>query len=185
VLWTIDIGRSGGSVSYNDTESDFGFNLVLNGVSTGYFDSDVPNPPCIFTGDCQFTGVWVEVFAGTPGQANCFGQSVSALAQQYGGFSTAAKKKFSSVQTLQGNISVYCDTLPERMDPTLVADPPAAQNDPIPSRPQSHCSGLGSPGSSPQCDDAGSRIIIQAHKPKLDGVTLVAAPGGPMPSPAQ
>jgi probable HAF family extracellular repeat protein len=50
-------------------------------------------------------------FAGTPGKPNCFGQSVSALAQQYGGINTAANALgygFSGVGSLQGDIHAYC-----------------------------------------------------------------------------
>ncbi|HEY2539134.1 MAG TPA: hypothetical protein VGI28_06495 [Stellaceae bacterium] len=49
------------------------------------------------------------VFAGTPGKLNCFGKSVSALAQQYGGLhAAAAALGYSSVQVLQNDIAVYC-----------------------------------------------------------------------------
>jgi YVTN family beta-propeller protein len=49
-------------------------------------------------------------FAGTPGKANCHGQSVSALAQQYGGLNNAAAAlSFSSVSALQNAIETYCE----------------------------------------------------------------------------
>jgi hypothetical protein len=55
---------------------------------------------------------WVFVqplFAGTPGQPNCHGQSVSALAQEYGGLAAAASALgYSSVQVLQNAIATYC-----------------------------------------------------------------------------
>ena len=48
-------------------------------------------------------------FAGTPGKANCYGQSVSALAQQYNGLNAAAAAfEFSSVEKLQNAISEFC-----------------------------------------------------------------------------
>jgi hypothetical protein len=48
-------------------------------------------------------------FAGTPGKANCFGQSVTALQAQFGGLDTAAAALgFPSVQALQGAIRAYC-----------------------------------------------------------------------------
>jgi hypothetical protein len=51
----------------------------------------------------------VSLFAGTPGQANCQGQSVSALAQQYGGLAAAAAALgYSSVPVLQNAIAEYC-----------------------------------------------------------------------------
>ena len=50
-------------------------------------------------------------FAGTPGQPNCSGQSVSALAQQFGGISNAAATLgFSSVSDLQSAIETFCAT---------------------------------------------------------------------------
>jgi hypothetical protein len=55
---------------------------------------------------------WVfvqPVFAGTPGKANCHGQSVSALARQYGGLNNAAAALgYSDVSALQGAIMAFC-----------------------------------------------------------------------------
>jgi hypothetical protein len=49
------------------------------------------------------------LFAGTPRQPNCHGQSVSALAQQYGGLAAAAAALgYSSVPVLQNAIVEYC-----------------------------------------------------------------------------
>jgi len=48
-------------------------------------------------------------FAGTPGKANCYGQSVSALARQYGGLNSAARALgFSDVNALQKAILAFC-----------------------------------------------------------------------------
>jgi len=48
-------------------------------------------------------------FSGTPGKANCTGQSVSALAKQYGGLNNAAATLgYSSVSALQNAIMEYC-----------------------------------------------------------------------------
>jgi hypothetical protein len=48
--------------------------------------------------------------AGTPGQANCNGQSISALAQQFGGISAAASNLgFSSVKALQDGFNLFCE----------------------------------------------------------------------------
>jgi hypothetical protein len=53
------------------------------------------------------------VFAGTPGNANCHGKSVSALASQLGGLShAAAALKYASVQSLQDAIQSYCADIP-------------------------------------------------------------------------
>ena len=55
---------------------------------------------------------WVfaqPVFAGTPGKANCHGQSVSALARQYGGLnSAAAALGYADVSALQNAIMGFC-----------------------------------------------------------------------------
>ena len=49
-------------------------------------------------------------FAGTPGKANCFGQSISALARLFDGLNTAAADLgFSSVPTLQNAIQAFCE----------------------------------------------------------------------------
>ena len=61
--------------------------------------------------DTDRTGAaWVFVrFAGLPRSASCHGQSVSALAQQYGGFgSAAAALGYSSVQAMQNGVAIYC-----------------------------------------------------------------------------
>ena len=48
-------------------------------------------------------------FAGTPGKANCFGKSVSALARQFGSLSAAAAAlEFPSVPALQNAILAFC-----------------------------------------------------------------------------
>ena len=52
-------------------------------------------------------------FAGTPGAANCVGQSTSALAQQYGGLADAATAfGFSGVPALQDSIKSFCAASP-------------------------------------------------------------------------
>jgi hypothetical protein len=60
----------------------------------------------------QVGAVWVygpPVFAGTPGTPNCLSQSVSALAQQYGGLSAAAAALgYSDVSALQNAIMAFC-----------------------------------------------------------------------------
>lgn len=48
-------------------------------------------------------------FAGIPGQRDCHGQSVAALAQQFGGLDTAATTLgFSSVKALEDGIRAFC-----------------------------------------------------------------------------
>jgi YVTN family beta-propeller protein len=61
----------------------------------------------------QAFGVFIEPpprFAGTPGKANCYGQSVSALAKQYGGLNAAAAALgFDSLKALQNAIMAFCE----------------------------------------------------------------------------
>ena len=56
---------------------------------------------------------WVyvqSVFAGTPGKANCYSQSVSALARQFGGLNAAAAALgYRSVRALQNAIMEFCE----------------------------------------------------------------------------
>jgi len=50
------------------------------------------------------------VFAGMPGKPNCFGQSVWALARQYGGLNAAASVLgYPSVRALQKAILEFCE----------------------------------------------------------------------------
>jgi hypothetical protein len=59
--------------------------------------------------DNAYYGPAAPVFAGTPGKANCHGQSVSALAKQYGGLNgAAAALNYSSVTALQDAIQKFC-----------------------------------------------------------------------------
>ena len=51
---------------------------------------------------------------GTPGKANCFCKSVSALARQFGSLSAAAAAlEFPSVPALQNAIPAFCCKLTE------------------------------------------------------------------------
>jgi hypothetical protein len=66
-----------------------------------------PHNPCPLTGCIAV--YFSPFFAGTPGQANCHGQSVSALARKFGGLNTAAADLgFSGVPALQNSIRSFC-----------------------------------------------------------------------------
>src|SRR5262245_57720969 len=72
-----------------------------------------PYPPAnafvIYPFAMNFAVTATGVFAGTPGEANCHGQSVSALARQFGGLSNAAAALgCPSVQALQHAITAFC-----------------------------------------------------------------------------
>jgi hypothetical protein len=76
------------------------------------------------------------VFAGTPGVANCTGQTVSALAKQYGGLSgAAAALGFSGVPALQDEIQTFCSgggSLALATNTVLAADRQSGNGDPVP-----------------------------------------------------
>jgi hypothetical protein len=58
----------------------------------------------------EVTDTGFVIFAGTPGKPNCFGQSVSALARQYGGLNAAAEALgYPSVRALQQAIREFCE----------------------------------------------------------------------------
>jgi hypothetical protein len=66
-----------------------------------------PNNPCPTTGCIAV--YFSPFFAGTPGRANCHGQSVSALAQKFGGLNAAAAALgFPGVPALQNAIMTFC-----------------------------------------------------------------------------
>jgi YVTN family beta-propeller protein len=71
----------------------------------------IGSPIVVGSGPFAF-GVFIQPpprFAGTPGYSNCYGQSVSALAKQFGGLNAAAAALgFSSVAVLQNAIMTYC-----------------------------------------------------------------------------
>ena len=86
-----------------------GFSVSLSGdgntaIVGGPFDSSSVGAAWVFTQPVK------PVFAGTPGKANCHGQSVSALAQQFGGLNAAAAALgFPSVSALQNAIMAFCE----------------------------------------------------------------------------
>jgi hypothetical protein len=68
---------------------------------------DGPTPPT-FNMAFSLTGETIPE-AGTPGQANCHGETVSALAHQFEGIHTAASALgFSSVAALQSGLRTFC-----------------------------------------------------------------------------
>jgi hypothetical protein len=66
-------------------------------------------PPPTFNMTFSLTGNTVPA-VGTPGQANCHGESVSGLAAQFGSINAAASALgFSSVQALQDSFRAFCE----------------------------------------------------------------------------
>jgi hypothetical protein len=69
---------------------------------------DGPTPPT-FNMTFSLAGDTITE-AGTPGQANCHGKSVSALAKQFRGIHAAASALgFSSVAALQDGLKAFCE----------------------------------------------------------------------------
>jgi hypothetical protein len=57
----------------------------------------------------SLTGETIPV-TGTPGEPNCHGQTISALANQFGNINSAASSLgFSSVKSLQNGFSLFCE----------------------------------------------------------------------------
>jgi hypothetical protein len=76
-------------------------------IGTDIID-DTPSPT--FNMTFSLTGETIPE-AGTPGQADCHGQSVSAVARQFGGVPAAAASAlgFSSVGALQDALKTFCE----------------------------------------------------------------------------
>ncbi len=88
-------------VSESASEGPYSLDL-LNALGASPFGEAVPIT--VYSGQ-----VIVTNFAGTPGKANCHGQSVSALAQEFGDLDAAAAALgFASVQALQDAIQALC-----------------------------------------------------------------------------
>jgi YVTN family beta-propeller protein len=96
-VYAVTRGSSaGGSMSVIDT--------ATNKVTTTITDPSFVEPIAF--------GIFIQPapkFAGSPGKANCYGKSVSALARQYGGLKAAAAALgYSSVSALKHAIRAYC-----------------------------------------------------------------------------
>src|SRR5215467_3473916 len=71
--------------------------------------TDIIGPPSTFSETFSLSGETVPQ-AGTPGQPNCQGKTVSALAHQFGGIDAAASALgFSSVGGLQNAFQEFCE----------------------------------------------------------------------------
>jgi hypothetical protein len=83
-------------------------NLAPDWLRIGTDIIDDTTPPPTFNMTFFLAGNTVPA-AGTPGQANCHGKSVSALAHQFGGLDGAASALgFSSVNELQETLGEFC-----------------------------------------------------------------------------
>jgi hypothetical protein len=91
--------------------------IVDTGVSEGVSftaSAEAPYPPAsaptMLNVAMNISVTGSAPFAGTPGKPNCHGQSISALARQYGGLNAAATAlDFSTVQALQNAIMEFCE----------------------------------------------------------------------------
>ena len=109
-----DAFGSGGGGSYSGGGGgDNPNHATAPGAGGGSFDAGIDQILLadIQTGNGEVVITKVApVFVGTPGKANCHGQSVSALAKQYGGLNNAAAALgFDSVNALQKDIGDYCE----------------------------------------------------------------------------
>jgi hypothetical protein len=107
-VWSQQGAKLVGTDAIGNAEQGYSVSLSADGhtaIASG--PSDNPTPTVGTVG-----AAWVyaqPLFAGTPGKANCYGQSVAALAQQYGGLNAAAAALgYSSVSALQNAIMAYC-----------------------------------------------------------------------------
>jgi hypothetical protein len=83
-------------------------NLSPDWIRIGTDIIDGATPPT-FNMAFSLTGETVPE-AGTPGQPDCHGQTISALAHQFGGIGAAASALgFASVQALQTEFTVFCE----------------------------------------------------------------------------
>ena len=102
-----------GNVVATDTETDHGgtvWSVSGQGIHTVVWPGNPSEPGGIALDNVTFTTP-EPIFAGTPGKANCHGQSVSALAKQYGGLNNAAAALgYPSVSALQNAIMQFCET---------------------------------------------------------------------------
>ena len=84
-----------GTVSVIDTATNTVTATISVGLAPAAFGVFIQPPPR---------------FAGTPGSASCYGQSVSALVQRYGGLNAAAAALgFLTVPALQQAIMAFCE----------------------------------------------------------------------------
>jgi len=86
-----------------------GFSVSLSGdgntaIVGGFNDNDSAGAAWVYAQSGAL------IFAGTPGYSNCHGQSVAALAAQYGGmYAASAALGFPSVSALQTAITAFCN----------------------------------------------------------------------------
>jgi hypothetical protein len=101
-----------GKVVAIDTETDHGgtvWSVSGRGIHTVVWPGNPSEPGGIALDNVTFTTP-EPIFAGTPGNPNCAGKSISALARQYGGLNAAAAALgFANVPALQDAILTFCE----------------------------------------------------------------------------
>jgi hypothetical protein len=123
-VFVTKLNSSGSALLYSSylagSGFDLGYGIALDSSGNAYItgstlSSNFPVTEGAFqttwggSFDAFVTKLNLVTFAGQPGAPNCHGQSVSALAQQYGGLNAAASALgFPSVQALQSAIRAFC-----------------------------------------------------------------------------
>lgn len=99
-------GGGGGTLSHHPV-------FVSGGGGGGSFDAGTNQilVAGVWTGDGEvIINLVSPVFAGTPGKANCHGESISALVEQFGGPKRTAKALgYDSVDALRNGIIEFCE----------------------------------------------------------------------------
>jgi YVTN family beta-propeller protein len=104
------VGNTDGSKVYVTNENDNTVSVIATAIDT-VLGSPIPvgRTPIAFGKFIGPAPAAPPEFAGRPGSSNCHGQSVAALAMQFGGLhAAAAALGFPSVQALQTAIRTFC-----------------------------------------------------------------------------
>jgi len=107
-------GLAGGGGGYSGGAAPPPFGEIGHAGGAGGGSFDAGQNPLLASGVQAGNGLVMitflaPLFAGTAGEANCFGQSVAALATMSGGLPAAAQAlNFANVGALQAAISQFC-----------------------------------------------------------------------------
>jgi hypothetical protein len=112
LVYATYLGGSGSGDAGRSIAVDMAGNAYVTGYTTSFdFPTVHPLQPAFMGLVNAFVAkLATPTFAGTPGRPNCHGESVSALAREFGGLAAAAAALgFPSVQALQDAIREFCE----------------------------------------------------------------------------